>query len=453
MIFAFQRKVAALFLLSPFCFLSANLLGNAVGTDQQTFHPSHDGKSFVTVNSGDTLNQYELHLGLFANYALNSLVYFSGDSDSPQSRGEINDRIGTVDLIAAIGILDWWDIGVSVPFVFDQDVKDDGRRIQYFEKGNTEVRVATKFRLWQANDTNIALLGSFNLKRTENNPFTGEDSFNVFNIEAAIDRTFNQFRVAANLGFRYRQKGSSLEDFPGVEPLNHQILGSVAASYTLPNNRTELIGEFYSSFPTEETLFDSERSLNVLEALFSVKQEIFQKFWLHAGIGTELTDGLFTPDWRGFLGLHWDVDLAGQGQPAYEEPTPQATFTPAPYPETAPKPAKTIVLRNAVFAFNSASTLLGSSQTEIRKIGDYLNSNSFEQLVIEGHSCDLGSASYNKKLSKKRADRIKSILINQYRVDSRKIVTLGVGEARPEVSNTNEKNRQFNRRVEFKIYK
>ena len=136
------------FCLFVFLMMSpSHLFANAVGTDQQTFHPSHNGKSFVTVNSGDTLNQFELHLGVFANYALNSLVYFTNTNEIAQSRGEINDRIGTVDLILDLGIIDWWDIGINIPFVFDQDVKDDSRRIQYLDKGNTEVRVATKVRL------------------------------------------------------------------------------------------------------------------------------------------------------------------------------------------------------------------------------------------------------------------------------------------------------------------
>jgi outer membrane protein OmpA-like peptidoglycan-associated protein len=71
-----------------------------------------------------------------------------------------------------------------------------------------------------------------------------------------------------------------------------------------------------------------------------------------------------------------------------------------------------------------------------------------QKILIEGHTCDLGSADHNLELSHARAESVKRYLVSKG-VKEQILDPQGIGEARPVVTNTNELNRQYNRRVDF----
>jgi len=73
-------------------------------------------------------------------------------------------------------------------------------------------------------------------------------------------------------------------------------------------------------------------------------------------------------------------------------------------------------------------------------------------LEIQGHTDDKGSEQYNLKLSQNRADEVKKYLVSKG-VSADTITAKGFGESQPIVPNTSDKNREKNRRVEFKIAK
>jgi outer membrane protein OmpA-like peptidoglycan-associated protein len=68
--------------------------------------------------------------------------------------------------------------------------------------------------------------------------------------------------------------------------------------------------------------------------------------------------------------------------------------------------------------------------------------------MIEGHSDTLGSEAYNLKLSRHRAEAVRSFLVSQGIVADRLRVK-GIGEARPLVSSGDSETQALNRRVEF----
>jgi len=72
------------------------------------------------------------------------------------------------------------------------------------------------------------------------------------------------------------------------------------------------------------------------------------------------------------------------------------------------------------------------------------------QIEISGHTDSDGDDEMNIVLSKDRADKVKSILIKMG-TSSDRIITKGFGELFPLVNETNDQDKQKNRRVEFKI--
>lgn len=71
-------------------------------------------------------------------------------------------------------------------------------------------------------------------------------------------------------------------------------------------------------------------------------------------------------------------------------------------------------------------------------------------VLIEGHTDNVGSESYNLALSQRRADAVRNFLI-QNGISPKRIIARGYGEAYPVTSNEIEVGRQQNRRVEVVI--
>ena len=85
---------------------------------------------------------------------------------------------------------------------------------------------------------------------------------------------------------------------------------------------------------------------------------------------------------------------------------------------------------------------------------DHLASELKPDMVVEvtGHTCDLGSMTYNQSLSEARVHAVKDYL-KKKGIKGKQIKTFAKGETSPVVANTNEKNRSQNRRAEIKIMK
>ena len=100
--------------------------------------------------------------------------------------------------------------------------------------------------------------------------------------------------------------------------------------------------------------------------------------------------------------------------------------------------------------FRSATLKQGGKDridSEIAKLGQVdLNS-----VIAIGHTDSIGSDAYNQKLSERRAQAVREVLVNQYGVESQRVDSVGYGEARPVADNSTEEGRQINRRVEAEV--
>jgi OOP family OmpA-OmpF porin len=75
---------------------------------------------------------------------------------------------------------------------------------------------------------------------------------------------------------------------------------------------------------------------------------------------------------------------------------------------------------------------------------------SASKLTIAGHTDSQGDDRYNLALSQRRADAVKTYIVNAA-TDVGLISSVGYGESQPVESNDTEKGRTQNRRIEFKL--
>jgi len=106
-------------------------------------------------------------------------------------------------------------------------------------------------------------------------------------------------------------------------------------------------------------------------------------------------------------------------------------------------------LKNITFETNSAE-LNASSFDELNRVVKLLKDNPNIRVEIGAHSDDVGSDTYNLKLSVKRAESVVNYLIEK-EVEYNRLTFKGYGETVPLLPNNSEQNRAINRRVEIQI--
>ena len=110
-------------------------------------------------------------------------------------------------------------------------------------------------------------------------------------------------------------------------------------------------------------------------------------------------------------------------------------------------PGRTAVALNVTFEFNS-DTILPQYYPDLDKLGQVLTQYPQAAIEISGHTDHMGPDQYNYLLSQKRAEGIKSYLVQRFPVHAERLQTIGYGKSRPRTTNDTAEGSSINRRVE-----
>jgi len=101
---------------------------------------------------------------------------------------------------------------------------------------------------------------------------------------------------------------------------------------------------------------------------------------------------------------------------------------------------------NVKFPSNSA-VISGDNFSEIQKVANFMKQFDQTSVTVEGYSDDRGRDAYNKALSQKRADSVRMTLINEFKLEAKRVSAMGYGEESPIADNNTAAGRAENRRV------
>ncbi len=107
---------------------------------------------------------------------------------------------------------------------------------------------------------------------------------------------------------------------------------------------------------------------------------------------------------------------------------------------------------NNIFFETAKADLRPESFAELDRVVTMLNDNPNMEILIGGHTDNVGSQASNVQLSGARASAVEVYLVSKGIANAR-LRTKGFGDSKPVAANDTEANRQQNRRVEFTIVK
>lgn len=95
-------------------------------------------------------------------------------------------------------------------------------------------------------------------------------------------------------------------------------------------------------------------------------------------------------------------------------------------------------------------TLTEASRIELQRMAKVFEKYPETDIMVDGHTDNVGSDRFNQKLSEQRAASVADYLAD-IGIDRTRMVTVGHGEDRPVATNETDEGRQANRRVEVAI--
>ena len=215
-----SSALIALTLLPLALDVRAQALDGAGTFSAERFRPALDANGVIDVESGKVLPHLTPDVALWLGYALNPLLIQQSDggTDPFSPAGAlVAHRLGG-NLVASIGLLDWAQLGLDVPFILFQadDVASLSGQVQAGAPsaiGMGDLRVVPKFRILRAEAQVVDLAVSAGFTVPTGFPadsYLGDGNF-TFVPEVHLSKDLGPATLAGNLGVRLRERKEFLD--------------------------------------------------------------------------------------------------------------------------------------------------------------------------------------------------------------------------------------------------
>ena len=111
--------------------------------------------------------------------------------------------------------------------------------------------------------------------------------------------------------------------------------------------------------------------------------------------------------------------------------------------------SKVTLLADALFDFDK-SNLKPEGKAKLDDLATKLKGVTLEVIIVIGHTDNIGTAAYNKKLSLRRAESVKAYLVSKG-IETGRIYTEGKGFSEPVADNKTAMGRSLNRRAVIEV--
>lgn len=134
--------------------------------------------------------------------------------------------------------------------------------------------------------------------------------------------------------------------------------------------------------------------------------------------------------------------LAPSGDTQADDTTPEVAEA------TSAVTAENVVFVNIAFDFDSAA-LRDDQKQKLTTLCNVITDIDIDLFEIIGHTDSSGSADYNQRLSRLRAEEVKRYMVGDCGIAAERLIAIGLGESSP--LNPDDPRADENRRVEFQV--
>jgi peptidoglycan-associated lipoprotein len=167
------------------------------------------------------------------------------------------------------------------------------------------------------------------------------------------------------------------------------------------------------------------------------------RLWPISSIGLLLTIAFL------LSGCPMRAGLSGEEEVKSPTPIHEPPAIGAPSAKQSAMAGKESPLKDIFFDFDK-STMRDDAKPNLNEDLQWLNANPTEQITIEGHCDERGTAEYNLGLGERRATAIRDYLVAAG-IDAKRIKTVSFGKERPFVLGHDEAAWTWNRRAHFVV--
>jgi len=398
---------------------------------------------------------------------MKTTVFFDYAKDLHYGSAALDNTVVQAQLGFALGITDRLSLSMAGQGILSYDDEAGGK---YTTDDITYVRTGLKYQLYRTDRSGMAMVINLGYGLMTPDYFVGDENDFGGSITFAYDRMINdRMRFAANLGYRLRNSEDrqvASTTFYNALPSTRDgsdVLASVAMNYMF-NRKWTGVAEIYTSLPTDQmvdfTVDTGSYDQKGAELLLGANYKVCDKMDIGFGGVYGLFDEAQNADYRVFLGLgyhfggaHEDAafNMAGNASaPAPIKVVPAPPVAEVESVKIEDAPVKKSFTVTAKFPSGSAVLSLGA-RAQLKNAGEFLKSNEFKMVFVEGHSDSQGNDNYNKILSQRRAQAVKNQLVRDYKLNADKIKAIGYGETSPIADNNTNVGRSKNRRVVINI--
>lgn len=237
------------------CLLAPTVHSTAEAQDLQLFTPAAGDWNYITVNGGQLIPEGKWAISSAVSYGNRPLIRVDSDG---KVREVIVNYVSALELSGVIGLFDWLEIGLHVPYLYSSGLSqpfpvDDAN-------GVGDLRLSTKFGLYRPQASSGLSVALNTVNHIPGGDGARQSTRRHYSVGAQLNAEYRQpkWRIALNGGYRHLSTHRELTSLDG----SSMSVWGLGGGYSI-SQKLELITEAY------QRLMTLDRS--PFEALFALR--------------------------------------------------------------------------------------------------------------------------------------------------------------------------------------
>lgn len=435
------------------CATAASLAGADTNTN---FAPvTAPASGYFGVESPETIESGALHVATTFDAGRRLLVVRDPMSDAIVAGGEIVAERLALHLAASVGVTERFELtGVLSSAIQRGDEAVDRPAVRSAAIG--DLRLRGKLRLWQHGGLAIAGALEVSLPTSSSDAMFGDRTL-VLTPRLVAGAHGERVEFAVEAGYRLR----GANQFRDLS-VDDEVVAGFAARYRIAT-RVWAQAELDAALGVQGHGNAAERPV---EALAGLRVRIDDHWLAQAGMGVGIGRGYGAPELRGLVMIGYAPQplQAGPEQVAWMPPETADEKAEVDVPALLPPEPERVDNEQSFHVVGDrivlqASVLFELDSADIQESGRrvlgalvqvWSQHPDWAEITVEGHADLRGLAAANQRLSERRAQRVREVLI-ELGVAPDRLRAVGYGDSRPMTRGTSEADHARNRRVELVI--